>query len=164
MNCEECAVILEIDDWIFQIDFEKTAAHSSFVSNEHCACAYCRNYYQTIGDACPDLKQFLDQFGVLLDAPSEMYPIEPTLYLSGYRVTGDIIQWGTGPMMVSGVPVTAQPSSDGTFLLEVGELVLPWVLEEDMDEVISPANEPEFLQRMYRKLALRSGYSEGLMS
>ncbi len=157
-------MILEIDDWIFRIELEKTAAHSSFVSAEHCTCAYCRNYYLTVGMVCPELEGFLNRFGVLLDAPSEMYPIEPTLYLSGYRVTGEIVRWGSCPMMVGGVPVTAEPSSNGTFLLEVGELALPWVLPEDMDEVISPANEPEFLERMYQKLMLRSGYSGGLPS
>ena len=157
-------MVLKIDDWIFEVDFDMTMAHSSFVSSEHCTCAYCRNYYLTIEQACSGLKAFLLQFGVLIDAPSEMYPIEPTLYLSGYRVTGEILQWGSGPIMISGVPVTAEPSTNGTFLLEVGELALPWVLNEDMDEVISPANEPEFLERMYRKLAVRGGYSEGLTS
>ena len=155
---------LQIDDWMFDIDFEATAAHSSFVSGEHCTCGYCGNYYRTIELVCPELKAFLGKFGVLIDAPSEMYPIEPTLYLSGYRVTGQIIRWGRGPMMVGSVPVTAEPSKEGTFLLEVGEVALPWVLEEDMDEVISPANEPEFLERMYRKLMLRSGYSDGYFS
>ena len=157
-------MVLKVDDWIFEIDFDKTAAHSAFVSSEHCTCAYCMNYYLTIGQVCPALKDFLMSFGVLLDAPSEMYPIEPTLYLSGYRVTGEIVQWGKVPMMVSGIPVTAEPSTGGTFLLEVGEVALPWVLDEDMDEVISPANEPEFLERMYQKIAMRNGYSGGFAS
>ena len=32
------------------------------------------------------------------------------------------------------------------------------------DEVISPANEPEFLAKMYRKIALRRGYGAGILS
>ena len=48
--------------------------------------------------------------------------------------------------------------------LEVGELELPWVMDEPWEDVISPANEPEFLERMYRKLMARSGYSDGYMS
>lgn len=59
-------------------------------------------------------------------------------------------------MMVDGVPVMADIRDGEQFMLEVGEMVLPWVLEEDMDEVISPANEPEFLEKMYRKLLSRS--------
>ena len=42
-------------------------------------------------------------------------------------------------------------------MIEVGEMELPWVMEEDPDEVISPANEPEFLEKMYRKVMLRNG-------
>ena len=46
-----------------------------------------------------------------------------------------------------------------TALLEVGEVELPWVLAEDWEDVISPANEPEFLEKMYRKLIRRNGIS-----
>ena len=157
-------MILTIDDWIFQIDPVKTAEHSSIVSSEHCTCGYCENYYRTIEMEYPELKGFLEKFGVLIDGPSEMYPIEPTLYLAGYRVTGNIVQFGKAPMMAGKAPVLAEPSENGTFLLEVGEVLLPWVLKEDMDEVISPANEPEFLERMYRKLMQRDGYTAGFCS
>ena len=157
-------MVLKIDDWIFQVDLEKTAEHSSYVSSEHCTCGYCENYYRTVEVAFPELKPFLARFGVLVDAPSELYPIAPTLYLSGYRVTGEIRQFGSSPMMAGAAPVMAEPSEGGTFLLEVGEIPLPWVLEEDMDEVISPANEPEFLERMYRKLISRDGYAGAFYS
>ena len=149
-------MILEINDWIFQIDYEKTAEHSSFVTSEHCTCGYCENYYRSVNDVYPELKIFLKQFGVLVDGPSEMYPIEPTLYLAGYRVFGRILQFGKGPMMAGSVPVSAEPVDDVHFMLECGEIPLPWVIPEDMDEVISPANEPEFLEKMYRKLIMRN--------
>ena len=149
-------MILQIDDWKFQVDLERTKEHSSFVSSEHCTCGYCENYYRAAGMTYPELKPFLCRFGIMVDGPSEMYPIEPTLYLVGYRVFGQILQFGKGPMMVGSVPVTAEPVDDVHFMLEVGEIPLPWVLAEDMEEVISPANEPEFLEKMYRKLMLRS--------
>lgn len=152
-------MVLQIDDWIFRIDLERTKEHSSFVSGEHCTCSYCENFYRTAGTAYPALKDFLGQFGIVIDGPSEMYPIEPTLYLAGYRVFGEVLNYGTGPMMVDGVPVTAEPVDEVHFMLEVGEMPLPWVLQEDPDEVISPANEPEFLEKMYRKLLLRNGDS-----
>ena len=107
----------------------------------------------------PGINGFLQQFGIRLDGPSEMYPIEPTLYLAGYRVFGEILSYGIGPMMVDGVPLTAEPVDEAHFLLEVGEIPLPWVLSEDPNEVISPANEPDFLEKMYRKLLLRNGDS-----
>ena len=149
-------MILQIDDWKFRVDLERTKEHASFVSSEHCTCGYCENYYRSAGLTYPELKPFLCRFGIRMDGPSEMYPIEPTLYLAGYRVFGQILRFGKGPMMVGSVPVTAEPVDDVHFMLEVGEMPLPWVLAEDMDEVISPANEPEFLEKMYRKLMLRS--------
>lgn len=157
-------MVLKINDWIFDIDLDKTKEHSSFVLSEHCTCGYCENYYRAVKLAYPELKGFLKQFGLEIDGPVEMYPIEPTLYLAGYRVTGRIVQAGVGPMMVDGVPITAQPQEDRYFLLEAGEMPLPWVLQEDMDEVVSPANEPEFLAKMYRKMALRNGGNEFVFS
>ena len=150
-------MVLQINDWIFRIDMEKTKEHSSFVSSEHCTCGYCENYYRSVNPTYPELKAFLLRFGVKIDGPSEMYPIEPTLYLAGYRVFGTILQYGNGPVMVNGIPVTPEPVDDAHFMLEVGQMPLPWVMAEDMDEVISPANEPEFLEKMYRKLLLRNG-------
>ena len=152
-------MVLQIDDWIFRVDMEKTKEHSSFVSSEHCTCGFCENYYRTILGVCPGLKEYLYQFGILVDAPSEMYPIDRTLYLSGYRVFDEILHFGVAPMMVDGVPVTAEPVDDMNFLLEVGEVELPWILAEDWEDVISPANEPEFLEKMYRKLIRRNGIS-----
>ena len=152
-------MVLQIDDWVFRVDLERTKEHSSFVSSEHCTCSYCENYYRTVSTVYPALKEFLSRFGILIDGPSEMYPIEPTLYLAGYRVFGEIMTYGMGPMMVCGVPVTAEPVDETHFMLEIGEMPLPWALAEDPDEVISPANEPEFLEKMYRKLLLRNGDS-----
>ena len=152
-------MVLKVDDWVFRVDLERTKEHSSFVSSEHCTCSYCENYYRTAGIIHPALKTFLGRFGLLIDGPSEMYPIEPTLYLAGYRVFGEIQSYGIGPMMVDGVPLTAEPVDEAHFLLEVGEIPLPWVLSEDPNEVISPANEPDFLEKMYRKLLLRNGDS-----
>jgi hypothetical protein len=63
-------------------------------------------------------------------------------------------------MMVDGVPVTAEIEDENHFLLEVGEMELPWLLPIDPESVVSPANEPEFLEKMYRKLAVR--YSNSL--
>ena len=157
-------MVLQIDDWVFQVDLERTKEHSSFVSSEHCTCSYCENYYRTVNMIYPGINGFLQQFGIRLDGPSEMYPIEPTLYLAGYRVFGKIMSYGIGPMMVDGVPVTAEPVDDVHFMLEIGEMPLPWVLQEDPDEVVSPANEPEFLEKMYRKLLLRGGNSAPIFS
>lgn len=157
-------MVLKIDDWVFRVDLERTKEHSSFVSSEHCTCGYCENYYRGVNLTYPGLKPFLAQFGIIIDGPSEMYPIEPTLYLAGYRVFGEILTYGKAPVMVDGIPVTAEPVDEVHFMLEVGEMPLPWLLAEDMNEVVSPANEPEFLEKMYRKLLLRNADSSPVCS
>ena len=155
-------MILQIDDWEFDIDEERTKAHSSFAVNTHCTCGYCENYYRAADQVFPELRLFLEQFFVELTGPSEMYPFEPTLCFLGYKVYGRILKFGRGPIMVSGVPVMPTPREPDLFMLEVGEMTLPWILEEDMDEVISPANEPEFLENMYR-IMIRRGYGQTML-
>lgn len=149
-------MILKVNDWIFDIDVERTKEHSSFALHSHCICGYCVNYYTCVCEVYPNLKHFLERFFVEIEGPSEMYPIEPTLCLVAYKVFGRIKQVGSGPIMIDGLPVMGEVIDEEKFKLEIGEIPLPWVLEEDMDEVISPANEPEFLERMYRKLASRT--------
>ena len=157
-------MIVAIDDWKFEVNVEDTRAHSSFSASRHCTCAYCENYYRTVERVYPNLCPFIARFGGHILGPVEMYPIEPTLYLSGYRIFGRVLRAGNAPFMVDGVPVMPDIREDGIFMLEVGEMELPWVLEEDMNEVISPANEPEFLEKMYRKLLSRSNGSYFLLS
>ena len=145
-------MILKIDDWKFDVDPEVTREHSSFSASRHCTCGYCENYYRSVNYACPGLRRFMDNFGVDIEGPVEMYPFEPTICLMAYRVTGQILEYGMAPIMVDGVPVLPKEEDERQFKLEVGEMELPWLMLEDPDEVVSPANEPEFLERMYQKL------------
>ena len=145
-------MILKIDDWKFEVNLEDTRAHSSFSASRHCTCAYCENYYRGVKYACPGLKRFLEDFGVDIEGPVEMYPFEPTICLVAYRVTGRILEYGKEAIMVDHVPILPKPEDELQFKLEVGEMQLPWLMLEDPDEVVSPANEPEFLERMYQKM------------
>jgi hypothetical protein len=43
------------------------------------------------------------------------------------------------------------------FVLSLEELELPWRLEEPLKDVISPANEPSFLKKMWDRLLDRLG-------
>ncbi len=157
-------MILTVNDWTFDIDLPRTRDHAAFAALDHCTCAYCENYYRTVRAVAPELQAFLEPFGVDIDGPVEMWPFEPTFCLTGYRVFGRILRIGKGPMMAGTVPVSAQQRDGDWFSLEVGELELPWVLNEDPEEVISPANEPEFLDRMYRKWLERSIGSGSMIS
>ena len=150
-------MIITIDDWKFQVSVEQTREHSAFSVSRHCTCGYCENFYRSVDLACPGLRKFLDQFGAHVEGPVEMFPFEPTICLLSYRVTGQILEYGLSPMMVDHVPILPIREDDRQFKLEVGEMELPWILAEDPDEVISPANEPAFLERMYRRLLERRG-------
>lgn len=157
-------MVLNIDDWTFDIDFTKTMEHASVLSEDHSCCGYCVNYYTAIRKSYPGLCIFLRKFGVEIEGPMELMPFEPTLYLASYLVQGKILQFGSVPMIAHGIPVTAEYACDGAFMLEVGYLSLPWLLDVPMDEVVSPANEPEFLEKMYQKMLDRNAGNAFILS
>ena len=58
---------------------------------------------------------------------------------------------------MKGVTILPEAGDDSTFLLWVGEVQLPWLQNEPVEEVVSPANLPEFLERMQEVWLLRHG-------
>lgn len=150
-------MILAFGDWIFDVDAEATMAHTTKNASDHCTCGYCRNYYEAVEQTYPQLRQFLDAFGVNIHGPSELMPFEPTLLLACYRVHGQIRQWGMDDLAVQDIPVAVESGEDGTFFLWVGEMVLPWLQEEAMEDVVSPANLPGFMERMQEVWLQRYG-------
>lgn len=154
-------MILQVADWIFEVDIDATMSYSAGIWEDHCACGYCRNFYETLNGAYPQLALFLNQFGMNSLTPEELSPIEPTLYMASYCISGTVIKNGIYPIDLDGVVLSVALEADPLyepcfgkpfFVLNTGLLELPWVLDEDMDEVISPANEPEYLQRMMNRL------------
>lgn len=159
-------MILEIADWIFDVDIPATMEYSAHIAADPCRCGYCRNFRQTLDKAYPQLKLFLKQFGMDSLTPEEMSPIEPTLCLVSYCIGGKIVKNGIYPIDIDGVVLTVETEPDPLyhptcgepfFVLTTGLLELPWVLDEDMDEVLSPANEPEYMQRMMNRLLENAG-------
>ena len=155
-------MIVHVADWAFDVDVSATMAYSAKVWDDHCTCGYCRNFYETLDDAYPKLRGFLKQFGMNSLTPEEMSPIEPTLCMVSYCISGSIVKKGVYPIDSGDVvfavstdeqnPLYEPDFGKPFFVLTSGLLELPWVLDEDMDEVISPANEPEYLQRMMNRL------------
>lgn len=166
-------MIVQIYDWVFDVDIPATMAYSAAVCEDHCTCGYCRNFYETLDDAYPSLKPFLKQFGMNSLTPEEMSPIEPTLCIVSYCFSGTIVKRGIYPLDTGEVvftvsthdqnPLYKPPFGKPFFVLTSGLLELPWVLDEDMDEVISPANEPEYMERMMNRL-LENTDSEIILS
>ena len=150
-------MILNIEDWSFEVDTKATWDHTTKNASDHCTCGYCKNFYDTVEFSYPGVIEFLQSFGVNHQGPSELMPFEPTLVLACYRVQGKILRWGYSQMDAGNVPVTVETGEDRTFLLWIGEMVLPWIQEEDMFDVVSPANLPEFVERMNQVLMQRYG-------
>ncbi len=143
--------VLSLGDWEFRVDRDATRTHTLRNSTDHCLCPYCRNYYETVDLAQPRLRFVLDQFGIQLEGPSELMPLEHDLLLACYRCCGSIAHPGSLYLYVDDVRLYPEPGEEGTFLLWVGPMELPWIQPEAPEEVLSPANEPEFLDRMARK-------------
>lgn len=152
-------MILKLGDWRFRVNPEATAERTRKYSFEHCQCSYCKNFYDAIDIAYPELRPVMEQFGINLEGPCELMPFEPTLMLACYRVDGQILQWGKAKLSVKGVSLIPEAGDEDTFLLWVGEVQLPWLQEEAAEDVVSPANLPEFLERMQEIWSLRHGSS-----
>lgn len=165
-------MIVQVSDWTFDVDLSATMAYSAGIWEDHCTCGYCRNFYETLNAAYPQLRMFLEKFGMNALTPEEMSPIEPTLCMASYCISGTIVKRGMYPIDIDGVvlSVRSQEQSDYMpscsrpfFVFNTGLLDIPWTLDEDKDEVVSPANEPEYLQRMMNRL-LENAETENFLS
>ena len=152
---------IHIRDWILDVDIDATMKYSSELFAEHCECGYCKNYYATVCDTYPELNPLLTKLGINHEAPVDFLPIEPMLCIVSYAICGSIVLCGSQWLSFGDAMITFQESSvldyelscgEPYFVLTTSALHLPWILEEDMNEVISPANEPECMERMWKRL------------
>lgn len=150
-------MIIQIDDWKFQVFTVTNRRYYAREWEDRCQCAWCRNFCRGVDTAYPSLRGFLDQFGVHVEAPDEMMAYTPTLCHGYYAVCGEILERGNGDIMIDGVAVSPQTGEEAmvnttmdspTFFLQVGCMMLPWVLDEPMEEADSPARGKKFLQRL----------------
>ena len=159
-------MILVLGDAQFDIDLEKTMDYYAREGEERCDCAYCRNFSAAVDRLYPNLRKFLSQFGIDIATPDSSMPYDypnEMWYENVYCVAGNILKGEMYSFTVDGVevyackdvPHTNAACSDAHFFLCVGMIILPWVLEEPMHDVLSPANEPSFLRKMWDKLLSR---------
>lgn len=148
---------LTIGDWAFDVDAAATFRTTTRNSLDHCTCGYCKNYYEAAPLTYPELPEFLSRFGVEFHGPSEVMPYLPTCILACYRVQGQITHFGTAPIFAGEVLITPESVDENSFFLWTGEMMLPWLQEESEEEVVSPANLPEFMDRMEQVWLLRHG-------
>ena len=152
-------MILEIEGWKFQVFPVATRKYYAKEYSEHCTCAYCRNFYTAVDDRYPKLREFLERFGVHIEAPDEMISFRPTLCSNYYSVCGEILEQGDDPIDLGGItvePMTPEEAMIATdlepcFFLYVSTLELPWVLDEPLDKAASPAKEQDAISRLLRR-------------
>ena len=132
-------MLLKIEDWIFEIDREKTEEHSSLEAAENCRCAMCRNFYRGLDGTYAGLKEKLLSFGIRAEAPETMNPAvyteEKISYDPMYYVFGRIVQVGNGPFLAGSAlvyPADLGESLDEcpVFRLEIDGVDCPWLLDE----------------------------------
>lgn len=124
-------MFLEFSDWLFFADVPANRLYSAEESAERCNCAWCRNFYQTVDKAYPNIRYFLSRFGMSIDAPVSLNPITTKLYQASYSVQGKILKQGSNPIFVDEIAITAEPDSEPDyFILDLGLMELPWVLNE----------------------------------
>ena len=150
-------MVLQVNDWQFQL-FEVTQRkYYARERLEHCTCAWCRNYYESVDAKYPDLRPLMERFAVDIEAPCEMIALSPTLCNAYFAVSGKIIKRGEGPILVDGLTVEPLESGESmvnfqedwpVFFLYVSYMTLPWVLDEPMEEADSPAKGQKFVQRL----------------
>ena len=136
-------MILQLEDWSFEVNMEKTMSYSSKERSDHCNCAYCRNFYAGIDVEYPQLRSLLLKFGIHVDAPDRMSPLDISrqqiIYDPMYHVFGRIIQVGTSTLLLGDVEIEPMELEEGVFCLQVYDLQLPWLLDEPYEKGMSDA-------------------------
>ena len=159
---------IAIGGWEFEVDISATEAYSAREAADHCDCAYCRNFYASVDEQYPDLRPFLAQFGVNMEAPDVLMPFDilgRMNYDSFYAVCGRIVTVGKLPLRIGKAEIRPgeffdldinTACSKPYFFLNISGVLLPWVLDEPMESVVSPANQPSFLRKMWARLLGKS--------
>ena len=139
---------IEVDDWKFSVDVEKTKEYYKNISL--CDCPNCRNFNVQIEEKLPKLKDFLEEFGVDVLRPEENSSVELEAsidYLSvDYSVYGEIIEVGKYEIDIYDnlflsivVNDSSGPPNEQTgkfFTFSVFQIVLPWVLDEPLNSTV----------------------------
>ena len=138
-------MILEFSDWIFNVDTQATQEYYFEELPNRCECTFCRNYFATVDMLYPGLRSFLKKFQIDLGVPEILLPFKSTLYQASYYGIGQILRFGTTPIQLDEITVVAEEGEEqNTFLLHIGLMDLPWVLEEDPSGEETPSAMRDF--------------------
>ncbi len=139
---------IEVDDWKFSVDVEKTKEY--YKINTLCECSDCRNFYTQIEEKLPKLKEFLSEFGVDISKPDEissyMYEGEIDYYAVHYSICGEITKDSANEIdiydnlflsiAVNDSCAVPNKQTGKCFTFSVMQIQLPWVLDEPLNPTV----------------------------
>lgn len=152
---------IELEDWLLEVDTAKTAAYSMEEYAGRCTCGYCRNYYAAVDPAYPHIRGFMEQFGIHIEAPDELMPYEVNgdMWCDGlFAVSGRILRKGRGSIHLDQLRISFEELSEVSvnhgfqgecFVICVSGMILPWVLDEPMEEINSPVKSRSLFDRFF---------------
>lgn len=137
-------MIIEKGGYKFDVNIDATKEY--YKTHSVCDCSCCRNFEAQVGEYLPNLKAFLDEFGVDISKPDETGSVENEkdktieYIFAAYTVNGNVMedcefeididdsQFISIVVNEGGVP--NEHINEDYFCLTVYNIVLPWVLDE----------------------------------
>lgn len=143
---------IQKDEYVFEIDIEKTINY--YKTHSLCECDCCENFYAQINGKFPKLESFLFDFGVDISKPDEIMSIEldnTIQYITvDYTVCGKVTTMGQYEIDIQdnqflNLVITdgfASPNEQTSeyFTISVYNIELPWVLDKPFPEPIQTKN------------------------
>ena len=167
-------VDIEHGRWSFCVDIESTE-HYYKNYDGLCSCAMCRNFYLNAERLHPDVKEFLEQFGIDVRMSIEQWSmtankqeniVDNVLYyaVNGTAVSSDRyeIDFGTINIVVHAPKpddvVRCPQNSPNTeigepyFVFEVFNVWTPWLVKDDINECYpEPKPKMPLLKKLFKK-------------
>ena len=134
---------IQKDEYVFEVDVEKTAAY--YKTHSLCQCDCCENFYAQINGKFPKLEAFLADFGVDISKPDEATSVEldNTIQYIGvdYTVCGKVVTMGQYEIdieddlffsifITDGFASPNEQAGDYFTISIINVFELPWVLDK----------------------------------
>ena len=154
-------MIIRKHGYVLDVDIEGTSKYSQ--EHEICDCDEDRNLYAQIADKFPKLKEFLGEFGLVIDRPDETGSCAIEDYIDyhfiSYTVIGSILESDKYEIdmfdgglnlniLINNWYVPNQQKTNEYFTVTIYGIDLPWVLDEPFPESGASRKRSSLLERI----------------